>query len=177
MSIAIPTRVLVMGSSGSGTTTLGRAVAERLGIAFFDADDYYWLPTDPPFRQKRDESSRFDMMSTDLGRASSAVVAGSIMNWGRELEDSFSLIVFLILDAAIRIERLRIRELALLGRIDEAFLEWAAQYEEGRLPGRNRARHEKWLRERSCPVLRLDGDLSVNERLERVIETLATNTS
>jgi adenylate kinase family enzyme len=42
-------RVLITGASGSGTTTLGRALAARLGFAFLDADDYYWLPSDLPF--------------------------------------------------------------------------------------------------------------------------------
>lgn len=36
-----PVVVIVAGVSGSGKTTIGRAVAERLGWAFFDADDYH----------------------------------------------------------------------------------------------------------------------------------------
>ena len=60
-----------------------------------------------------------------------------------------------------------------LGVVNEAFLEWAAQYETGRMPGRSRALHEKWLSERSCPVLRLEGDLSVAERVARVTEALS----
>jgi hypothetical protein len=95
------------------------------------------------------------------------------MNWGAELENSFSLVVFLTLNAEIRVARLRVRELAMLGQIDPEFLEWAGQYEEGRLPGRSRRRHEQWLSERSCPVLRLDGDLSVDERLTRVVQALS----
>lgn len=166
-------RVLVTGASGSGTTTLGRALAVRLQAPFFDADDYYWLPTNPPFKAKRDPASRLGLFLDDLRKTQSAVVAGSIMDWGAELEDSFSLVVFLTLDVEIRVARLRVRELAMLGEIDPEFLEWAGQYEEGRLPGRSRRRHEQWLSERSCPVLRLDGDLSVNERLIRVVQALS----
>ena len=33
--------VLVMGVSGSGKSTVGRLLAERLGLAFHDADDYH----------------------------------------------------------------------------------------------------------------------------------------
>jgi adenylate kinase family enzyme len=166
-------RVLVTGASGSGTTTLGRALAPQLGATFFDADDYYWLPTEPPFQNKRDDATRLSLFLTDLREVKSAVVAGSVMNWGTELEDGFSLIVFLTLDANIRVARLRSRELQRLGRIDVAFLEWAAQYDDGRLPGRSRARHEQWLDGRSCTVLRLDGDLSVAERVARISAVLA----
>ena len=38
-------RIHILGASGSGTTTLGRALAERLQCRHFDTDDYFWLPT------------------------------------------------------------------------------------------------------------------------------------
>jgi adenylate kinase family enzyme len=168
-------RILVTGASGSGTTTLGRALSARLGSSFLDADDYYWMPTDPPYEEKRDPAARLQLILADLRNASSAVVAGCVRNWGVELEDSFSLIVFLILDAEIRVARLREREMSELGRINEEFLVWAAQYDAGRMPGRSRALHEKWLSERSCPALRLEGDLSVAERVARVTEALSNH--
>ena len=166
-------RVLVTDASGSGTTTLGRALSVRMGAFFFDADDYFWLPTEVPYQEKRDEAERLRLILADLRKASSAIVAGSIVEWGAELEDGFSLIVFLTLAAEVRVARLRVRELAELGRIDSDFLEWAAQYEEGRRAGRSRPRHEKWLAERTCAVLRLDGDLTVEERVARVVEALS----
>ena len=33
--------IIVMGVSGSGKTAVGRALAERLGAAFIDADDHH----------------------------------------------------------------------------------------------------------------------------------------
>lgn len=36
-----PTGFIVMGVSGSGKSTVGRALAERLGWDFFDADDFH----------------------------------------------------------------------------------------------------------------------------------------
>jgi len=41
-------RIHILGASGSGTTTLGRALAERLQYPHFETDDYFWLPTAPP---------------------------------------------------------------------------------------------------------------------------------
>ena len=165
-------RILITGASGSGTTTLGRAIAEKLEGAYFDADDYYWLSTNPPFTQKRDRALRLSLLLEALQQASSAVVGGSIIDWGTELEDSFTLIVFLTVPTAIRVERLRKREIAQLGRADPLFLEWAAQYDEGRMDGRSLAKHERWLSTRSCPILRIDGAISVNERVARVLKAL-----
>ena len=35
------TRIVLMGVAGSGKTTIGRVVAERLGAPFVDADDLH----------------------------------------------------------------------------------------------------------------------------------------
>lgn len=165
-------RILITGASGSGTTTLGRALASKLGFSFFDADDYYWLPTDPPFQQKRVRSLRLTLLLNDLNKVESAVLSGSVMSWGAEIEDSFSLIIFLTLPAPIRVARLRQRELEQLGFVDTDFLEWAAQYDKGEMAGRSLATQERWLLERSCKVLRIDGDLSVEERVRLSIAAM-----
>ena len=39
-------RIHIVGASGAGVTTLGRAVADALAIPHHDTDDFFWLPTD-----------------------------------------------------------------------------------------------------------------------------------
>jgi adenylate kinase family enzyme len=168
-------RVLIVGASGSGTSTLGRALAADLDWTFVDADDYYWLPTQPPYREKRDHEQRLSMILAAASQRNDAVIAGSVVGWGAALEDSFALIVFLTLAAPIRVERLRKREIVQLGHADPDFLEWAGQYDEGRLAGRNRTMHETWLANRTCPILRIDGDLTVEDRLTLVLEVVMSN--
>ena len=111
-------------------------------------------------------------MQRDLGAQRHAVVAGSIVGWGAELEHAFELIVFLYVDAAIRVERLRLRETERFGEVNPAFLVWAAQYDAGPLEGRSLAKHRAWLAERRCPVLELAGDLSVADRIAAVLARL-----
>jgi adenylate kinase family enzyme len=165
-------RTLITGASGSGTSTLARAVGARLQIAALDADTYFWLPTSPPFTRKREPQQRLAMIQHDLGAVTDSVLAGSIVDWGAELEDSFGLIVFLTVPAAIRVARLRVREAQLLGHADPAFLAWAAQYDEGRLEGRSRPKHEHWLAARRCPLLRIDGDIALEDSTARVIDAM-----
>src|SRR5690242_14783728 len=124
-------RILITGASGSGCTTLGRALAERLECAFFDTDDYFWHKTDPPFQKQRALDERRQLLSADLAGVDRAVLAGSVSDYGDAIEHSLTLVVFLLLDTEIRLARLRERELARYGRIDGEFIAWAAQYEEG----------------------------------------------
>jgi adenylate kinase family enzyme len=165
--------ILITGASGTGTTTLGRALASDLSCQFFDTDDYYWLPSNPSFQQKQEPSTRVSALLQDLNATSTAVIAGSVMNWGSELEDSLALIVFLTLPKDIRIARLEEREVRMRGAANPDFLAWARQYEEGKMSGRSRARHEQWLSARTCPVVRIDGDTSTTEPLGRVRAALA----
>lgn len=170
-------RVLVTGASGSGTTTLGRALSRELKVAFFDADDYFWVPTDPQYQQQRDASARLSLLVADLAKVQQSVTAGSVINWGAELEDSFSLIVFLTLQRDLRLARLCEREVARFGRADPKFVEWAAQYDDGSVEVNSRTGDERWLAKRPCPVLRVEGDISVPERIARVMKALSNCSS
>jgi len=51
-----------MGASGSGVTSLGRALADALAIPHHDTDDYFWLPTTPPYRNMREIAERLRLM-------------------------------------------------------------------------------------------------------------------
>jgi adenylate kinase family enzyme len=166
-------RVFILGASGTGTTTLGRALGNELSFRVFDTDDYYWLPSTPPFQRKQDPAIRLAKIRQDLEFASAAIISGSILNWGLDLEDSLSLIVFLTVPAAVRIARLEKREMQLHGRVDPEFLAWAAQYDEGKMSGRSRQKHEQWLSHRTCPVLRIEGDTSTVDRVGRVRAAIA----
>jgi hypothetical protein len=50
----------------------------------------------------------------------------------------------------------------------DEFLAWAARYDDPGFTGRSRAVHEQWLTTLACPVLRLEGDLSVAGRVNRI---------
>lgn len=165
-------RIHITGASGAGTTTLGEAIAQELSLTHLDADAYYWLPTSPPFKTKRDAAGRLSNLHADIEAASGVVLSGSIVGWGEEVEDAFDLVVFLYLPAEKRIERLRRREIERYGSADPAFLEWARQYDEGPPEGRSLAKHIAWLNQRSCPVLRLEEDHTVAERIRHVLQEL-----
>jgi adenylate kinase family enzyme len=161
-------RIHITGASGTGTTTLGRALAQELRCAHFDSDDYYWVPTQPPYREKREPAERVRLLERDLGDA--WVLSGSVSGWGDPLIPRFALVVFLWVPKELRLARLRLREERESIPPDdrEEFLAWAAAYDEAGMEQRSRTLHERWLAALACPVLRLEGDLTTGERLRRV---------
>ena len=80
-------RVHITGASGSGTSTLGKAFSEATGAQWLDLDDFYWLPTSPPFQLKRPKAERLALLVDQIHESTDLVVSGSLIQWGREVED------------------------------------------------------------------------------------------
>jgi len=41
-------RIIIVGTTGCGKTTVGKALSKKLGISFTDLDDLFWLPNWTP---------------------------------------------------------------------------------------------------------------------------------
>lgn len=175
-------RIHILGASGAGTSTLARELAGRLATQAFDADDFYWHPTDPPFRRKRTRDARVALMQEVFAPRSDWVLAGSLSGWGDALIPRFTHVVFLTLDPAHRLARLRARERRRYGAAigpggalehdHRAFLDYAMGYDADDFTGRSRLKHELWLAELPCPVIRLDGAPPPAALAGQVIEAL-----
>ena len=55
-------RIHILGAFGSGTTTLGQALAERRQCPHFETDDYVWILTDPPYTHQRERTERQQLL-------------------------------------------------------------------------------------------------------------------
>jgi adenylate kinase family enzyme len=177
-------RIHVVGASGAGTTTLGRALAVRLRAVHLDTDDFFWLPSDPPFEQIRPRAERQALLADALARHPAWVLSGSLCGWGDGFIPQFDLVVFMWLPPDVRLARLRRREAERYGTAAiapgrplhdkaEAFLAWAARYDDGEPVERSRAMHEAWLARLPCSVLRLMSVATVDEHVAAVARHLA----
>ena len=172
-----------MGASGSGATSLGRALAGALALPHHDADDYLWLPTVPPYSTLREATERLRLMREVFLPRADWVLSGTISGWGDEIILRFDLVVFLTTPHDLRIQRLRAREAVHFGadavapggwrhEETEAFIDWASHYEDGTREGRSLAKQLTWLERLPCPVLRLDGSRPLSELVAEVCAAL-----
>jgi adenylate kinase family enzyme len=184
MSTRAADRIHITGASGSGQTTLGASLAERFGYRHFDADHYYWIPTEPPFTTPREVEERRRMLGADLNAHPRWVISGSLMAWGDPFIPLFDLVVFLYVPHDIRMERLIARESARFGseaiapggRLHQhhfEFVSWAEKYDTAGDEQRSLVLHNRWLASLKRPVLRLEGDLTIEERLTRIEDFVA----
>src|SRR5688572_20498003 len=179
----LPNRIHVFGASGSGTTSLAIAIATTYGHRHLDTDDFFWMRTDPPYRQKRPPKERLELLWQAVRASTSWVLSGSLCGWGDPLIAEFELVVFLAVPTPVRLARLRLREIERYGeqiapgsevhRAHEEFLDWAERYDTGGLDMRSRALHEAWLATIPCAVIRLEGELSAADQLARIEAELA----
>lgn len=175
-------RIHILGASGSGTTTLGKFLSHNLNCKHFDTDEYFWEPTDPPFQKKRDIEERKRLLRDKLAGNKEWILSGSLCGWGDEFIPCFDLVVYLWIPQDIRISRLIDRERGRYGKEIEAggamhashleFVEWASKYDSGDINMRSRALHKEWLGKLKCNVLRIEEDITLEEKLKRVLEVI-----
>jgi adenylate kinase family enzyme len=176
-------RIHILGASGSGTSTLGTALARRIGVPHADSDSLYWLPTDPPYTTPRPPEQRQALLLQTLPVTSQWVFSGAATKWVAPLEAHHDLVVFLRLDPAVRIRRLRRREAARFGArilpggdmaaIHTAFIAWAEAYDTAGSLRHGLVTHEAWLSDQPAPVLRLDSLAPVEDLVAAVLFRLA----
>jgi len=175
-------KILIFGASGSGTTTLGKAIIKRTDFIHLDVDNYYWQKTEPPFQEKVPLAERNTHLKVDFKKYENVVVSGSLVSWGKEWQTSFDLALFIRLNDTLRMTRLEKREIERFGeklqtdpiihQTSKAFLEWAKQYENPDFTGRSLKIHNDWIKLLDCKVVRIDGVMELESKIEKVLQEI-----
>lgn len=171
-------RIHIMGAAGVGTTTLGRDLAQVLPHTHLDTDDYFWHTK---FTKQRPCDEREALLRIDL-QSPPWLLTGGVAGWADSVAPLFDLVIFLWIPEEIRMARLQKREHERFGdqiepggvlhEQSQTFLKWASSYDTSRTETRSRFKHERWLSQLSCPVLRLEEDLTRTQRVEAVTAEL-----
>jgi adenylate kinase family enzyme len=177
------THIHILGPSGSGTTTLGNALAARIDAEHLDTDDFYWEHTQVRFSEKRSVEHRLNLLRAKFEHFNNWVLSGSLCSWGDPLIPQFSHAVLLQTPWNIREQRLIAREVSRYGasifstdtpqgEICRKFLEWAGRYDTAGLEQRSLHTHNKWMSGLPDRIksIRLDGSNPVDVLVNQCID-------
>jgi adenylate kinase family enzyme len=169
------TIINVFGSSGSGSTTLARVIADKYNYHHIDIDDVVWEETNPPFTLRRSDLEARDLLLDSLNNYDKIVISGSLVGFGDDIKHSVDLFVFINLDIQVRLDRINKRETKRFnerilpgGDLYEKhleFLRWVSDYETNPEYIRSRKQHLLWLKDIKVPVLKVTEELSIEELL------------
>jgi len=176
-------RIHLLGASGSGTTSLGIALARKLQCAHIDVDSIFWVPSYPPYKEYRPKEERRTMLLQAVKSYARCVISGSACGWGDPIIPLLDLVVFMYVPTEERLDRLRGREIEHFGEVAirpggdvhenfVKFMDWAAGYDAGGVEMRSLKMHEDWLHDLSCPVIRLEGVMPPEAQLDEILRAL-----
>ncbi|HOP56610.1 MAG TPA: AAA family ATPase [Bacillota bacterium] len=172
----------IFGSSGSGSTTLARAVAKKYGYIFIDTDDAIWEKTELPFSKRKSDKDAREYLETRMKTGDKIVISGSFIGWADDIKEKIDLFVYLNLPLEIRKSRIENREKARFGNrvlpggdlyqkhID--FLEWISLYDETPESLRGKKQHEMWLADVKVPVVRITEPADIDTLVDAVEKRL-----
>lgn len=90
------TGIMIAGPSGSGKSSLGKIVAEKLGFPYFDVDDYIWKKdTSAPYTQMYSKAEKIRLLKSGIEPYEHFVMAGSMSSFHQAFDDNFEMMVFL----------------------------------------------------------------------------------
>ncbi|MGG3280704.1 AAA family ATPase [Paenibacillus solani] len=93
MDVMIPNRIHIIGSVGSGKTTLARALAAQLNLPYYELDNVVWERAEPD-DIRRSEADR-DALLLSIVNNNCWIIEGAHLNWVSPSFRRADLIVFL----------------------------------------------------------------------------------
>lgn len=168
--------IIVCGLNGTGKSTLGKALAEKLNYRFIDIEDIYF-PKDNPehtYSNPRSTEEAERILSNLISEDDSFVLASVKGNFNKDIVSHFKCAVYIEVPKETRIKRVYDR---LYSQFGARMLEGGDLYEKEKafidfVKSRDESTVEKWLSSISCPIIRVDGTLPIDENAELIAEKL-----
>ena len=171
--------IIIFGPAGSGKTTLGKRVAEKLKYPYFDIDDYIWkMDVEKPFSVMYSRTEKIDRLMNDISKGDNFVMAGSMDSFNAPFVPLFDLAVHITASVEVRIQRIHKREYEIFGnRIliggdlyeeHKQFLNNSAKYDEDDASPSMKV-HETWAKILPCKVIKISGEAALENSTKLIV--------
>ena len=169
--------IMICGLNGTGKSTLGRMLADRMGYEFIDNEELFFPKTDPSYmfsdpRSKEEVIRLLEERISDNDRFIFAAVKG---DYGDKLIALLDHVVLIEVPKQIRRQRVRDRSYQKFG---DRILPGGDLYDiESKWFTLTDSRPETyvtdWLKTVNCPVIRIDGTLPAEKNLDHIVSVLS----
>lgn len=164
------------GLNGCGKSTLGRALAQKIGFHFIDNEELFFTrnAADEPYQNPRSRAEVEKLLMEEVRKHEDFVLAAVRGDYGKEILPLYRYAVLMEVPKEIRMERIRNRSFQKFGsrmreggelyEQEEAFFRTAASRPEDYAAA--------WTRTLDCPVLSVDGTRPVDENVEWIVRQM-----
>ena len=168
------TGIIICGLNGVGKSTLGKALAEKLGYYFIDSEDLYFSKQmdDYSFSSQRTNKEAEEILFSKIQKHNNFVLASVKGNYGESFYSFIHYVILLDVPKDIRLDRVKNRSFQKFGN---RMLQGGDLYEQEKaffefVKSRNEKTVEKWIKTLNCPVIKLDGAKPIEENVNTIID-------
>ena len=169
--------ILICGLNGTGKSTLGRLLADRIGYEFIDNEDLFFPKADPSytFSGPRGEEEVIRLLEERISANNRFIFAAVRGNYGDKLISLLEHIVLIEVPKQVRSRRVRDRSYQKFG---DRILPGGDLYDkESKWFSLTDSRPDDyvtvWLETVDCPVIRIDGTLPVKDNVDYLVSVFS----
>lgn len=170
------TGIQLCGLNGCGKSTLGRALAERIGFYFIDNEHLYFsrITTDAPYMNPKSRKDVEKLLMAEINKHPDFVFAAVKGDYGKEVMSMYDYVVMIEVPKRIRSQRVRNRSFQKFGNRmliggdlhdqEESFFQMIESRQDDYI--------ENWLQTVKCPIIRVDGTKPIEENMNHIIQAI-----
>lgn len=168
--------IIICGLNGTGKSTLGKALAEKLHFYFIDNEDLYFPKTDAHYMyaspRTREEVEK--ILFREIKTHENFIFASVKGDYGEAVYPFFQYAVLIEVPKDIRIKRVKKRSFEKFGN---RMLPGGDLYEQEEkffnlVSSRAENTVEEWVKSLNCPIIRIDGTKSIEENIDFIMERI-----
>ena len=170
------TGIQICGLNGCGKSTLGRALAERIGFHFIDNENLYFsrANTNEPYINPKSRADVEKLLMKEVSKHPDFIFAAVKGDYGKDIIPMYDYIVLIEAPQNIRAQRVRDRSFRKFGsrmliggdlhNQEEAFFRMVDSRQDDYI--------ETWLQTVNCPIIRVDGTKPIEDNIENIIQAI-----